>query len=284
MTEAFRDEFRASLAPRQPIEEDRAYVAELELGAEPDHGGADDLVVRAQAGDARAREQLIQQYLPLIARLARGYRAEGLENVDLVQEGSLGLLRALARFDPARGVPFEAYARWWIRESLQELRSDFLRPLRLPPKALRQLAELKSEHARVYAAEHRQPSLRELSQRTEIDEGQVEALVRADAAPRSLDETVGGTEGEVGTLGDLLADPLSAEAYEEILDSVAGAQLRSLLGRLSEREQDVVASRFGLEGRETERLAEIGARLGVSTERVRQLEERALTKLRADAS
>ncbi|MER3411270.1 MAG: RNA polymerase sigma factor, partial [Thermoleophilia bacterium] len=208
---------------------------------------------------------------------------DGLDLADLIQEGIVGALRALRRFRPDRGVPFAAFARWWIVQALQDLRSDFLRPLRLPPKALRQLAQLKSEHDLVYALEHREPSLEELARRTGIACDQAEALVRADAQTRSLEQPILGAEGEIGVLGDLLEDPMSADAFEEVLDEIAAAELRALLSHLSERERDIVTARFGLEGRRPERLAEIGARLGVSAERVRQLEERALAKLRAAA-
>ena len=128
MTEDFREEFRAALAPHKPIDDERRYIAELELGDDADRSRADNLVRRAQAGDAHAREQLIQRYMPLVARIARGFRVEGLDQVDLVQEGSLGLLRALARFDAARGVPFEAYA-------LVDPREPAGAPQRLPAAA-----------------------------------------------------------------------------------------------------------------------------------------------------
>jgi RNA polymerase sigma factor (sigma-70 family) len=239
----------------------------------------DELARRARAGERQAREALIERMLPLVNSIARGHRTAGLEQADLVQEGCVGILRALQRFDPDRGVPFSVYAALWIRQALQELRSDFIRPLRLPPKALRQLAQLKSEHYRIYADEHRDPSLAELSTSTAIDPDQVEALVRADASTRSLDEPIGGLEGEIGTLGDLLNDPLSHDRYEEALDSIAGGQVRALLGHLTERERDIIDSRFGFE-RPAENLTAIGARLGISAERVRQIEERALTKMR----
>ncbi|HXF97035.1 MAG TPA: sigma-70 family RNA polymerase sigma factor [Gaiellaceae bacterium] len=255
----------------------RALLRSLGAGEEPTE--LDEIVRRAQAGDAAAREELIARYLPYLNALARRYRVDGLEHLDLVQEACVGLLRALARYDPSQGVPFPAYARWWIRHALQEARSDFVRPLRLPPKALRQLARLKSEHERVYALERREPDTRELAARTAIELDQAEALLAADAQTRSLDEPVAGSEGEIGALGELLADPLSGEEYEEVLDSIAGAQLRALLTRLTEREREVVRARFGFD-RPPERLAEVGERLGVSAERVRQIEERALAKLR----
>jgi RNA polymerase sigma factor (sigma-70 family) len=243
---------------------------------------ADELARRAQGGDDAAREELIRRLLPLVHSTARRYRTEGLEQADLLQEGIVGLLRALERFDPARGVPFAAFATWWIRQSLQEARSDFIRPLRLPPKALRQLSQLKSEHQRIYQGERRSAKLGELADRTNIELEQAEALLNADARPRSLDEPIDNATGELGTMGDLLEDPLSAAAYEDVVDAVAGEQLRALLSRLTEREREVVQARFGFDA-PAEKLSDVGERLGVSAERVRQIEERALAKLRSAA-
>lgn len=240
---------------------------------------APDLVRRAQAGDTWAREQLIDRLLPLVSSLARRFRAEGLDQTDLIQEGIVGLLRALERYDPERGVPFAAYATWWIRHALQDARSDFIRPFRLPPKALRQLSQLKSEHQRIYQAEQRSATISELAARTNVEAEQARALAAADARVRSLDEPFEGGEGELGSLGDLLEDPFSADAYEHVVETLAGRQLRALLSRLTDRERDVVRARFGFDT-EPQRLVEIGEQLGVSAERVRQIEERALSKLR----
>ncbi len=240
------------------------------------------LVLRARAGDVRAREELIDRLLPLVSSLARRYRTEGLDQTDLIQEGIVGLLRALERYDPSRGVPFAAYATWGIRHSLQEARSDFIRPFRLPPKALRQLSQLKSEHQDIYQREHRSAGVQELAERTSIDLDQATALLAADGRVRSLDEPLEGNDGEIGSLGDLLEDPLAADAYEEVVENVAGEQLRALLSRLTDREREVVRARFGFDAR-PQRLVDIGAELGISAERVRQIEERALAKIRQSA-
>jgi RNA polymerase sigma factor (sigma-70 family) len=269
-------------AAHPPSDDDLStLLRELEAAPEEaaDDRSLDELALRAQAGDMQAREELIERLLPLVNSIARGYRTAGLERGDFVQEGCVGILRALQRFDPDRGVPFSIYAALWIRQALQELRSDFVRPLRLPPKSLRQLAQLKSAHYRIHADEHRDASLAELSASTGIDLDQVEALVRADASTRSIDEPVASLEGEIGTLGDLLQDPLSNDQYEEALDNIAGEQLRALLVHLTDRERDIIDSRFGFE-RPAEKLTAIGSRLGISAERVRQIEERALSKMR----
>lgn len=270
---------RAAHAEEDPRARSLLRSTDAEAETRPE---LDDLAARAGAGDTHAREELIERLLPTIGALARAYRAEGLDHADLVQEGIVGLLRALQRYDPGRGTPFRAWAAWWIRQALQEARSDFVRPLRLPPSALRQLAQLKAEHERIYAREQRDANVDELASSVNIDRAQADSLLRAGARPRSIDEPVEGAEGELGSLGSLLADPLSADEYEKVLDAIAGEQLRTLLTRLTEREREIVDARFGF-GRPSERLVDIGDRLGISAERVRQLEERALTKLRQAA-
>ena len=144
-----------------------------------------------------------------------------------------------------------------------------MRSFRLPPKALRQLSQLKSEHQRIYRNQQRSPGVAELAGRVDIDVEQARALVAADAQVRSLDETIDGADGELGSLGDLLADPLSADAYEDVIETVAGEQLHALLARLTDREEEVVRARFGFDG-QPERLVDVGERFGLSAERVRR--------------
>jgi RNA polymerase sigma factor (sigma-70 family) len=269
----------ASARERARTDVARLVASSAEASDEVSDDQATSLAVRAKAGDGAAREQLINLLLPLVSSYARRFPTEGLEETDLLQEGVVGVLRALDRYDPSLGVPFPAFATWWIRRSLQDARSDFMRSFRLPPKALRQLSQLKSEHQRIYQNEHRSATIAELAGKLDLDLAQAEALASADAQVRSLDETLAGGDGDIGSLGDLLADPLSSAAYEEVIDNVAGQQLHALLTRLSEREQAVVRARFGFDG-QAERLADIGERLGLSAERVRQIEDRALAKLR----
>jgi RNA polymerase sigma factor (sigma-70 family) len=153
----------------------------------------------------------------------------------------------------------------------------------LSDRALRQLAQLKEAHRDLQRASGRQPTLTELSDRTGVDQDQLANLIAADRAPRALEEPLEAEEGAIGTFGELIADPLAEDEYERVVSHVAAGELRDLLSGLSERERSVLRWRFGLEG-ETLSLREIAERLGVSGERVRQLESRALGKLRAAAT
>jgi RNA polymerase primary sigma factor len=242
------------------------------------------LIDAAQAGDRRAREELVEAFLPLIAGVARVYRgSQTITRLELMQEGVVGLLRALERYDPALGVPFWGYAAWWVRQAMQQLIAELTRPLVLSDRALRQLSQLKRAHGE-YLVEHgREPSGNQLADRTGLSHAQVADMLALERVPQSMDEAVQGTEGDVGAFGELLADPLAGDAYEQLLDDVEIEQIRALLGSLNDRERMVLRARHGLDGPE-ESLRDIGERIGLSGERVRQIEQRALGKLRAAAT
>ena len=241
------------------------------------------LVVAAQAGDAVAREELVEAFRPLIASVGRLYRgAPAVDRAELLQEGVVGLLRALERYDPAQGTPFWAYAKWWVRLSMQELVSELSGPVVLSDRALRQLARIKEARARARAESGCEASREELAARTGLTTQQVESLLVAERAPRSTDESLDYDDGAAGTLGELLRDPRAEGEYERALDAIEAQTLRRLLVGLPDRERAILRARYGLDGEER-RLSEIGERLGVTAERVRQLESRALGKLAAAA-
>src|ERR1700753_1392808 len=242
------------------------------------------LIDAAQAGDRRAREELVEAFLPLIAGVARVYRgSQTITRVELMQEGVVGLLRALERYDPALGVPFWGYAAWWVRQAMQQLIAELTRPMVLSDRALRQLSQLKRAH-REYLTEHgREPSGNELADRTGLSHAQVGEMLTLERVPQSMDEPVQGAEEELGAFGELLADPLANGAYEQLLDSSEIEQIRALLGTLNDRERMILRARYGLGGPE-ESLRDIGERIGLSGERVRPIEQGALGELRAAAT
>jgi RNA polymerase sigma factor (sigma-70 family) len=261
-----------------------SYMQQLGQRARLPRGTEQRLIRAAIGGDANARAELVEAFLPLIGSVARNYRASTqVTRVELMQEGVVGLLRALERYDSEVGTPFWAYASWWVRQAMQQLVSELTRPVVLSDRALRQLAQLKEAHRELERSTGRRPTLAELSGRTGVEQDQLANLIAADRPPRALEEPLDAEEGVVGTFGELIADPLGEDEYERVVSHVTAGELRDLLSGLSERERSVLRWRFGLDG-ETLSLREIAARLGVSAERVRQLENRALGKLRAAAT
>ena len=242
------------------------------------------LIDAAQAGDRRAREELVEAFLPFIAGVARVYRgSQTITRLELMQEGVVGLLRALERYDPTVGVPFWGYASWWVRQAMQQLIAELTRPLVLSDRALRQLSQLKRAHGDYLARHGREPSGDELAANTGLSHAQVGEMLALERVPRSMDEPMQGAEGELGAFGELLADPLAVDAYEQLLDHSEIEQIRALLSSLNDRERMILRARYGLDGPE-QSLRDVGERIGLSGERVRQIERRALGKLRTAAS
>jgi RNA polymerase sigma factor (sigma-70 family) len=234
-------------------------------------GGLEQLAARTIAGDREARARLVAESLPLLRRLARRYRGRGVEDEDLEHDAVVGLLRALERFDPSRGTPFWAYARWWVRQSLQQALAESGRAVRLPTHVLWDMHELKEQRERLGAQLGRDPRIVELADALGWSVGRVEQTLRAEAPARSLDAPA----GETLATADLLEDPLAADAYEGVLGDIAVAQIQPLLLRLSDREREILALRAGGES-----LRQIGRRLGISGQRAAAIEGRALAKIR----
>jgi RNA polymerase primary sigma factor len=239
------------------------------------------LVDRAKRGGPREREELVDAFLPMIVSAAHAYRrATRIDQHELTQEGIVGLLRALERFDPERGVPFWAYASWWVRQAMQQLVSELSRPIVLSDRALRRLARIKDAQRRFEQIHHRSPRSAEVAQIVGLPRSQVESLLCTERTARGLDERLGGEPCDRTTVHELLADPRACEAYERVPERLLAAELPGLLEHLTARERTVVCSRYGIGGRER-MLREVAPLLGVTAERVRQIEEESLAKLRA---
>src|SRR5919205_3975292 len=147
--------------------------------------------------------------MPLIAAMARTYRSGQVQRQELLQEGAVGVLRALERYEPERGIPFWGYATWWVRQAMQQLVSELTRPVVLSDRALRHLARLKEAHHDAMRHSGREPDRTELAEGSGLSLDQVDALLATERAPRSLQEPVFGEDGEIGTFGELLVDPLA---------------------------------------------------------------------------
>ena len=225
-------------------------------------------------------EKLIEEHMPLIEAVASTYRSTPhVDRRELLQEGVVGLLRARERYDPARGVPFAAYAVWWIRQAMQQLVAELTRPVVLSDRALRHLARLRDAMHEVLRETGREPDASDLAARTGLTEEQVAALLAAEGRPRSLDEPIVGEDGRVTTFGDLLADPLAEDAYGQVLTALEAGTIRELMTSLSDRERAVLTARH----EQARPLRDVAGELGLSAERVRQIEARALGKLAAGA-
>jgi RNA polymerase primary sigma factor len=237
------------------------------------------IVLAAKQGGAREREQLIEDFRPAIAGVARMYRnSSRVEWNELLQEGVVGLLRALERYDVELGIPFWAYAGWWVRQAMQQVVSELSGPLVLSDRALRQLARVKRAQRSLEQTEGRTATCQDLAQAVGLPRSQVESLVCIDRIARSLDEPGAGDAGEAATPAEQLPDPPAEDAYERAERRLLTGELPRLLEVLGERERTVIRSRYGL-GRPERTLREIGEVLGVSAERVRQIEQAAIAKL-----
>jgi RNA polymerase sigma factor (sigma-70 family) len=238
------------------------------------------MLLAARPHDAPMRDEVVDAFMPLIGSVAHRYRgARAVDRTELMQEGVVGLLRALDRYDPTLETPFWAYASWWVRQAMQQLVSELAWPVALSDRALRQLARVKDAQ-RLFAQDHgREPSPTELAQETGLRKEHVGYLLAAERTPRALEEPVTAGQAAGSVLGDLLADPVGEDPFDGVPRRHAADRLPAVMATLSARERTVLRGRYGIDGPE-QTLREIAVTLGVSAERVRQIEQGALTKLR----
>jgi RNA polymerase primary sigma factor len=255
----------------------KLYVRQIGGGALLTREEERELARRKDAGDEEAKKRLIESNLRLVMAITRNYTRANVPLLDLIQEGNLGLIRAVEKFDYRLGFKLSTYATWWIRQAITRALADQGRTIRLPVHVAEQVRRLLRARRQLAQKLNREPSLAELARETQQSEERVRELLELMETPVSLETPVGDGES---MYGDLIEDVHALAPHEQSAQQARGRELAGALDELNPRMRRVLSLRFGLDGERPQTLEEVGGQLGITRERVRQLETRALRELR----
>ena len=237
-----------------------------------------ELAKRIQAGDEAAREHMIKANLRLVVKIAREYEDYGVPLLDLINEGNVGLMKAVERFDPTRGAKLSTYAAWWIKQAIRRALSNQSKTIRLPVHVGDKLLHMRRAAVRLEEVLGREPTLEELASELDMEPSRLAALRNAAIPPASLDASVGDEDGK--RFDEFVGDDKAETPYGALADKTTKAMLLELVETLTPREKSILRFRFGLDGDNERTLEEVGQQFGVTRERIRQIQNLALEKLR----